>query len=117
MAKLVYKCRYCSGKFERENLKGRLPKACPTHRYLLKNRRVDSSPRRERPPCCAQLAPGRVCAQHRQWRSFKSEWVRRVKPQPGSHAAMVLADLFLPPGEDGSTQNSGFSIVTLGRNE
>lgn len=119
MAKLIYCCRVCKKNFPRENLLGRLPRACPEHRGFVKalndrtrNREGQSG---HRPMCCAQLAPGKVCDQHKQWKDFKQIWVRRVKP--GEREALVLADLFLPLDVDGSTQNSGVSIVTMGRDE
>jgi DNA-directed RNA polymerase subunit RPC12/RpoP len=126
MAKLVYKCRVCKKLFRRETLRGRLPRACPEHRHLVKGIRDRKRVAGERSPCCAQLGPGRVCEQHKQFRGFKQYWVRTVKREPMDPVLLAIMDLFYQDCGDGGEdakgpvyrrKPSGFNIVTLGRGE
>lgn len=119
MAKLVYRCRVCKKNFPRENLLGRLPRACPEHRHLVKGvsdrKRGDPVPRL---PCCVEA--GRQCAQHRQWKQFKRTWIRQVRKPADDPISLALMDLFYSDVGDGSDgvpihqRKSGYSIVTLG---
>ena len=116
MAKLIYRCRVCKKNFPRVNLKGRLPRVCPNCKHFaipIKREHAD------RMPCCA-AAGNRQCAQHRQWKQFKTTWCRQVRKPADDPIALALMDLFYQDCGDSSDgvpvhrRKSGYSIVTLG---
>jgi hypothetical protein len=99
-----YRCRVCHGTFERETMKGRKPVACPKHRPESR-RRVDRRKKRanyasggpaRRPQCCVDASM--QCAQHRQWKTFKYEWRRKVV---NPRSLQILADFTEALGADG----------------
>lgn len=104
MAIGTYRCRLCRQLFPRTNPRGRLPRACPEHRKLVKSlndRKRRRQSQRVYPPCCV-AATGRVCPQHTQFRRFKYHWLHQVISDNDSEFLSSITE---------SGQLDGFHIV------